>query len=74
MFIFFLLRRLSPRGRMVFGVVLMVVGLALVSVSVTLSADLLVHGVALIGIGAVLCTSAIVGAKRALRSVRVDGQ
>jgi drug/metabolite transporter (DMT)-like permease len=60
-----LLRRLSPRGRAIFGVVLMAAGLALAGVSAAVSAGLLIHGIALIVIGAVLCTSAIVSAKRA---------
>ena len=68
MFIFLLLRRLSPRRRAILGVALMTAGLALAGVSAALSAGLLIHGIALIVIGAVMCTSAVVSARRARRA------
>jgi hypothetical protein len=65
MFVLFLLRRLSPRGRAILGAALVAAGLALVGVSAALSAALLIHGIALTVIGTGLCASALVSRKRA---------
>lgn len=72
MFVLFLLRRLSPRGRAILGVALVAVGLALVGVSAALSAGLLIHGIALTLIGAGLCASALVSRKRARLAQQPD--
>jgi membrane-bound ClpP family serine protease len=52
-----LLRRLSPRSRAAAGLVLMVIGLALVGVSLAGVASLLIHGAITVVIGAVLLVS-----------------
>jgi drug/metabolite transporter (DMT)-like permease len=65
MLIFLLLRRLSPRSRIVTGLVLVAAGLALVVISAAVAAGLLIHGVGLTVIGAVLYTSAVVSRRRA---------
>ena len=65
--IFLLLRRLSPRARMITGVVLMIAGLVVVAVS-AVAAGLLIHGIALTVMGAVMCTIAVTSGRRARRA------
>jgi hypothetical protein len=65
--IFLLLRRLSPRARLITGVVLVAAGLVVVAVSVV-AAGLLIHGIALTVIGAAMCTSAVASGRRARRA------
>jgi len=65
-----LLRRLSPRTRIIVGVVTVAAGFVLAAVAAAVAAGLVVHGVALAVIGAVLWTSGIVSKKRA----RLAGQ
>jgi drug/metabolite transporter (DMT)-like permease len=74
MIILLLIRHLSPRARTITGVVLAAAGLALVGLSVTLAAGLLVHGIALTVIGAVLWTSAIVTRRRARLASQAQAQ
>jgi hypothetical protein len=73
MLLLLLLRRLSPRTATVVGVALVAAGLALIVVSVILSAGLLVHGVALVVVGAVVCASAVVNRRRASAAAPVPG-
>ena len=65
MFLFLLLRRLSPRGRRTVGLGLMATGLALVAVSATLAAGLLVHGIVIAVAGAVALASGLSSGRRA---------
>jgi hypothetical protein len=65
MLILLLIRRLSPRGRMITGVALLAAGAVLAGVSAVLSIGLFVHGIMLMVIGAVLGASVIVGKRRA---------
>jgi hypothetical protein len=59
-----LLRRLSPRARLITGAVLVVAGLAVVAASAAVP-GLLVHGIILTVIGAVICASAAASGRRA---------
>lgn len=65
--ILLLLGRLSPRARLVTGVVVMVAGLALVALSAVYP-RLLSHAIALAVIGAVMYLSGAVGRRRARRA------
>jgi hydrogenase-4 membrane subunit HyfE len=70
MILFMLLRRLSPRTRIIVGVVTAAAGLVLAAVAAAVAAGLIVHGVALAVIGAVIWISGIVAKRRA----RLAGQ
>jgi drug/metabolite transporter (DMT)-like permease len=65
MILFLLLRRLSPRTRILVGSLIVAAGVALTAVSIAVAAGLLVHGVALAVIGAVMWTSGMVAKRRA---------
>jgi hypothetical protein len=62
-----LLRRLSPRTRLITGVVLVAAGLVVVAVS-AVTAGLLIHGIILTAIGAAMCLSALASGRRARRT------
>jgi membrane-bound ClpP family serine protease len=59
-----LFRRLSPRSRGIAGLVLVVIGVALVGVSLAGVASLLIHGAITIVIGAVLLASSWLSRRR----------
>jgi drug/metabolite transporter (DMT)-like permease len=65
MILFLLLRRLSPRTRIISGSAVVAAGLVLAAVAAAVANGLLVHGVALAAIGAVMVTSGIVSQRRA---------
>ena len=65
MLILLLLRRLSPRGKVITGSVLLVLGVAVIGVSAALSINLYVHAVILLGLSAVMWGSMIRGRRRA---------
>jgi drug/metabolite transporter (DMT)-like permease len=65
--IILLLRRLSPRARLVAGAVCVVAGLVLVAVSAVVG-GLLVRAIALTVIGVVLGASGVVSGRRARRA------
>jgi hypothetical protein len=64
MLLLLLVRRLSPRNRAIVGSLFVAGGLALVAVT-GLAVGMLIHAAVLAVIGAVLCTSAVVGRRRA---------
>ena len=64
MILFLLLRRLSPRTRIIAGSVVVAAGLVLAAVAAAVAAGLVLHGVALAAIGAVMWTSGIVAKRR----------
>jgi hypothetical protein len=64
-FLFLLRRRLSPRGLRNVGLGLIAAGLALVAVSATLAAGLLVHGLAVAVAGAVALAYGLASSRRA---------
>lgn len=69
------LRRLSPRTRLIIGVVLVAAGLALTALSAVYP-GLLNHAIATAVIGAVMCVSGAVSRRRAWRAAvqpTVDG-
>ncbi|MGW5361421.1 hypothetical protein [Actinopolymorpha pittospori] len=70
------LRRLSPRTRLIIGVVLVAAGLALTALSVVYP-GLLNHAIATAVTGAVMCVSGAVSRRRARRAAAqpsVDGE
>ena len=72
MLILFLLRRLSPRGKVITGAVLLALGAAVIGVSAALSINLYVHAVILLILSAVMWGSVIAGRRRARRSAVAD--
>ena len=64
MILFLLLRRLSPRTRIIAGSAVIAAGLVLAAVAAAMATGLVVHGVALAAIGAVMVTSGIVSQRR----------
>jgi hypothetical protein len=65
MLILLALRRLSPRGKMITGTVLLVLGLAVTGVSAALSINLYVHAAILLILSAVMWGSVLAGRRRA---------
>ena len=72
MLILLALRRLSPRGKVITGSVLLGLGAAVVGVSAALSINLYVHGVILLILSAVMWGSVIAGRRRAHRNAVAD--
>jgi hypothetical protein len=72
MLILFVLRRLSPRGKVMTGAVLLVLGAAVIGVSAALSINLYVHGGILLALSAVVWANMIVGRRRARRDAVAD--
>ena len=64
MLILFLLRRLSPRGKVITGSVLLALGVAVIGVSAALSINLYVHGGILLVLSAVVWANMIAGRRR----------
>lgn len=72
MLIFLLLRRLSPRAATITGAVLVAAGAVLVALSVAAAAALLVHGIALVVIGAIFWASVLVKRQRARPAAQTE--
>ena len=72
MLILFVLRRLSPRGKVITGTVLLALGAAVIGVSAALSINLYVHGSILLALSAVVWANMIVGRRRARRDAVAD--
>ena len=72
MLILLALRRLSPRGKVITGSVLLALGAAVIGVSAALSIDLYVHAVILLILSAVMWGSVIAGRRRARRDAVAD--
>jgi membrane protein implicated in regulation of membrane protease activity len=72
MIILFVLRRLSPRGKVITGTVLLVLGAAVIGVSAALSINLYVHGAILLLLSAVMWASVLAGRRRARRNSVAD--
>jgi membrane protein implicated in regulation of membrane protease activity len=72
MLILLALRRLSPRGKVMTGSVLLVLGAAVIGVSAALSINLYVHGVILLILSAVMRGSVTAGRRRARRDAVAD--
>jgi membrane protein implicated in regulation of membrane protease activity len=72
MLILLVLRRLSPRGKVITGTVLLALGAAVIGVSAALSINLYVHGVILLVLSAVMWSSLIAGRRRARRDAVAD--
>jgi hypothetical protein len=70
MLILLVLRRLSPRGKMITATVLLSLGVAVLGVSAALSINLYVHAAILLVLSAVMWASVIAGRRRA-RHARV---
>jgi hypothetical protein len=64
MLILLALRRLSPRGKLITGTVLLLLGAAVIGVSAARSINLYVHGVILLILSAVMWGSVIRGRRR----------
>jgi membrane protein implicated in regulation of membrane protease activity len=72
MLILLALRRLSPRGKVITGTVLLVLGAAVIGVSAALSINLYVHGAILLLLSAVMWASVLAGRRRARRNSVAD--
>jgi hypothetical protein len=72
MLILLALRRLSPRGKVITGTVLLALGVAVIGVSAALSINLYVHGAILLALSAVMWGSVIAGRRRARRNSVAD--
>ena len=72
MLILLVLRRLSPRGKVMTGSVLLALGAAVIAVSAALSINLYVHGSILLALSAVVWANMIVGRRRARRNPVAD--
>jgi drug/metabolite transporter (DMT)-like permease len=72
MLILLLLRRLSPRGKVITGTILLALGAAVIGVSAALSVNLYVHGAILLVLSAVMWASVIAGRRRARRAAVAD--
>jgi hypothetical protein len=72
MLILLVLRRLSPRGKVITGSVLLALGVVVVGVSAALSINLYVHGGILLALSAVMWASVIAGRRRAHRNSVAD--
>jgi drug/metabolite transporter (DMT)-like permease len=72
MLILLLLRRLSPRGKVITGTILLALGAAVIGVSAALAINLYVHGAILLVLSAVLWASVIAGRRRARRAAVAD--
>jgi hypothetical protein len=72
MLILLALRRLSPRGKVITGTVLLVLGAAVIGVSAALSINLYVHGAILLLLSAVMWGSVLTGRRRARRNSVAD--
>jgi drug/metabolite transporter (DMT)-like permease len=72
MLILLVLRRLSPRGKVITGTVLLALGAAVIGVSAALSVNLYVHGAILLVLSAVMWASVIAGRRRARRAAVAD--
>jgi hypothetical protein len=72
MLILLALRRLSPRGKVITGTVLLVLGAAVIGVSAALSINLYVHGAILLLLSAVMWGSVLAGRRRARRNSVAD--
>jgi hypothetical protein len=67
MLILLVLRRLSPRGKVITGTALLALGAAVIGVSAALSINLYVHGAILLVLSAVVWASQLTGRRRARR-------
>lgn len=65
MLIFLLIRRLSPRARIITGLACLAAGAALAVVSAVLSVDLYVHAIITVIIGVILWAAGVKGQRRA---------
>ncbi len=65
MIILLLIRRLSPRARVITGLACLAAGAALAVVSTVLSVDLYIHAIVTVITGAILWTAGIKGQRRA---------
>jgi hypothetical protein len=72
MLILLVLRRLSPRGKVITGTVLLTLGAAVIGVSAALSINLYVHGAILLVLSAVMWGSVIAGRRRSRRNSVAD--
>jgi len=72
MLILLLLRRLSPRGKVITGTVLLILGVAVIGVSAALSVNLYVHGTILLVLSAVMWGGVIAGHRRGRRAAVAD--
>jgi drug/metabolite transporter (DMT)-like permease len=63
--LFLLLRKLSPRTRIIAGSAVVAAGLVLAAVAAAVASGLVIHGVALAVIGAIMWTSGMVSKRRA---------
>lgn len=72
MLILFVLRRLSPRGKVITGTFLLALGAAVIGVSAALSINLYVHGGILLVLSVVVWASLLAGRRRARRDPLAD--
>ena len=72
MLILLLLRRLSPRGKVITGTILLALGAAVIGISAALAINLYVHGAILLVLSVVLWASLIAGRRRARRAAVAD--
>jgi hypothetical protein len=68
MFIWLLIRRLGPRGRVITGATLLALGAAVFAASAALSINLYIHGAILMVLGAIVSASAVTAKRRPVAS------